>query len=360
MVAYIRVMAVEKERWLDAATFRNGVALCQVLPGATAMQVAAYVGLKTRGIWGAGASFMGFGLPAVVLMLVLAALYGHLQQLPLVVAVFSGLQAVIVAVVAHAAWSFGRATLNNAGSVVMAGVAAGLFGLNLNPMLVILLAASAGLWLMTPQPPPASHPSLTGQATPYTKPLLVILLAVAGGAGLLAFFSPSLFGLGLLMSKVGLLAFGGGFTSIPLMFHEVVEARHWLDSDTFMDGIVLGQVTPGPILITATFAGYLLAGVPGGVVASIGIFLPSLVLLVVAEPYFGRLRASALFSKAIGGTLCAFVGLLLAVTVRFTWGVTWDLPHLLLGVGAFTALQWKVDVLWVVLAGILLSAVVLA
>lgn len=102
MVAYIRKMAVERKQWLDEETFRDGVALCQTLPGATAMQAAAYVGLRARGTIGAGTSFIGFGLPAFLLMIALSALYASTHTLPAVVSAFGGLQAIIVAIVANA------------------------------------------------------------------------------------------------------------------------------------------------------------------------------------------------------------------------------------------------------------------
>jgi chromate transport protein ChrA len=113
MVAYIGKMAVEKKRWLGRESFLNGAALCQVIPGATAMQAAAYVGLKTRGVSGAAVSFIGFGLPAFLLMMALSVLYARAHSLPVVVSVFGGLQAIIVAMVANAVVLFGRNALKD-------------------------------------------------------------------------------------------------------------------------------------------------------------------------------------------------------------------------------------------------------
>lgn len=104
MTAYILKMAVEKKHWLDGETFSEGIALCQMIPGATVMQTAAYVGLKTQGVVGAGASFIGFDLPAFLLMLTFAALYTNNHNLPIVISAFSGLQAIIVAIIANAAF----------------------------------------------------------------------------------------------------------------------------------------------------------------------------------------------------------------------------------------------------------------
>lgn len=357
MIAYIRTMAVEKKRWLDTEVFNNGVALCQMIPGATAMQTAAYVGLKTRGVIGAGASFIGFGLPAFLLMMTFAALYTHAHNLPVMVSAFSGLQAIIVAIIANATFSFGKTILKDWKALAIAGMAAALFGLNVSPILVILLAALAGSMLVKPRQPSSSHPIHSTQALPTTKPLLFILSVSAIGFLLLFLFNRTLFHLAALMFRVDLFAFGGGFASLPLMLHEIVEVRHWIDSQTFMNGIVLGQVTPGPIVITATFIGYQLGGALGGVIATFGIFLPSFVMLVGISPYFDLLRNSPLFNKVIGGVLCSFVGLLLTSTVRFAMSVHWDPLHILLASSALVTLLLKADILWVVLAGTIISVV---
>ncbi|MBP7689314.1 MAG: chromate transporter, partial [Thermoflexales bacterium] len=139
----------------------------------------------------------------------------------------------------------------------------------------------------------------------------------------------------------------------------IVEVRGWLDSPTFLDGIVLGQVTPGPMVITATFVGYLLAGPLGGVIATVGVFAPSFLMVIGLAPYFDRLRSSRRFNQAIGGVLCSFVGLLVMVTFRFAWNVPWDVPRAMLAGAAFIALQRKVDILWVVVLGAIVSIIVL-
>jgi chromate transporter len=161
------------------------------------------------------------------------------------------------------------------------------------------------------------------------------------------------------MFRIDLFAFGGGFASVPLMFHEVVEVRSWLDAPTLLNGIALGQVTPGPIVITATFIGYLLKGLPGGLIATICVFLPSFMMVVGTVPDFDRLRSSPYFKKVITGIFCSFVGLLLTVTIRFALDIPWDLPRTLLTIAAFVALILKLDILWVVLIGTAISLIVL-
>ena len=357
MVAYIRKMAVEKKHWIDDQSARDGVALCQTIPGATAMQMSAYVGFRARGVAGAAASFIGFGLPAFLFMMILSALYARTHTLPSAVSVFNGLQAIVVALVANATLSFGRTSIKNWRNVINALIAGGLFGLKINPILVILIAAFLGIILYHKQPVPlAVGPAKKGHAP---KSLLGILSVTAIGFGALFLVNRRLFDLATLMFRIDLFAFGGGFASVPLMFHEVVEVRSWLDAPTLLNGIALGQVTPGPIVITATFIGYLLKGLLGGLIATICVFLPSFMIVVGTVPYFDRLRSSPYFRKVITGIFCSFVGLLLTVTIRFALDIPWDVPRILLSGAAFVALVLKVDILWVVIIGTVISLIIL-
>ena len=238
--------------------------------------------------------------------------------------------------------------------MLIACIAAGLFWLMANPMLIILLAALLGMLLNSRQQATlrAEHET---RMPATTRALLLFLLGTVSGFGLLSFVRKDLLQLAVLMSKIDLIAFGGGFASVPLMFHEIVEVRSWMDGPTFLNGIVLGQFTPGPIVITATFVGYLVHGFHGAIVATVAIFLPSFLILLGVAPYFDRLRASPWFARAIGGILCSFVGLLLTVTIRFALNVHWDFPHMALAGAAFAALIFKLDILWVVLAGTAVS-----
>jgi chromate transporter len=357
MVAYIRKMAVEKKQWLDDHSARDGVALCQTIPGATAMQMTAYVGFRARGVAGAAASFIGFGLPAFLFMMVLSALYARTHTLPAVVSAFNGLQAIVVALVANATLSFGRVSIKNWRNVINALIAAGLFGLKVSPILVIIIAAFLGMILYNKQP-------VFSTAIPTEKPhtpksFFLLLVSTGIGFGLLFILDRRLFDLTTLMFKIDLFAFGGGFASVPLMFYEIVQARSWLDGPTLLNGIVLGQVTPGPIVITATFVGYLLKGPLGALLATVCVFLPSFMIVVGIVPYFDRLRSSPYFKKVITGILCSFVGLLLTVTIRFALDIPWDVPRILLSGAAFVALILKVDILWVVIIGTVISLIIL-
>jgi chromate transporter len=355
MIAYIRKRVVGEKKWLDPESFQDGVALCQAIPGATVMQMAAYIGLKLRGVRGAAIAFVGFGLPAFLLMTALSMAYSRTHSLPAVTSIFNGLQAVIVAVMVNATVAFGKTSLTHWKDGIIVVVAAGLFGFTANPVFIVALSALLGI-LLNSGPAAARKSAHTDAMKPTTQPLLISILIFSAGFGLLFALREELFQLALLMSKVDLLAFGGAFGSVPLMFHEIVETRGWMDAPTFLNGIVLGQFTPGPIVITATFVGYLLYGTPGALVATLAIFSPSFIILIGVAPWFDRLRSSPWFTRAIRGILCSFVGLLFSVTIRFALNIHWGWPHMVIAAGAFLALLFKVDLLWVILAGAAVSA----
>lgn len=359
MVAYIRRLAVENKKWLSPDTFREGVALCQTIPGATAMQTAAYVGYRLRGTAGAAASFIGFGLPAFVLMVVLSAVYLQTRSLPQILSAFNGLRVIIVALVANATYSFGRTNLKGWKGFIIALLIGGAFALEVNSILVILLAAVLGILVYHSQSFPTSTLQPEKKAKYSKAPLIILGIYLFGLAGLWL-INRNLFDLTSLMSKIDLMAFGGGFASIPLMNREIVDIRAWLSNSVFLDGIALGQITPGPIVITATFVGYLVKGFTGAVLATIGIFMPSFLLVVGITPYFSQLRTFPLFNRAVEGILNSFVGLLLFVSLRFAFAIPWDVPRAILFLGALVALLFKRDVLWVVLGGAVISVFVLA
>jgi chromate transporter len=354
MVAYIKRLAVDREHWMDEESFQGGVSFCQMVPGATAMQTAAYVGLRVRGWIGALASFVGFGLPAFVIMIILASFYVRTATLPESLAIFRGLQVITVAIIASAAISFGRSSLKKWVHGIIAIIAAGLFFFGVSPIIVILVAGLLGYLVVRGETSaPHSEKIAIDRTVTYA---FFGLAALIGATFLLLFlFWNNLFDLAFTMTSIDIFAFGGGFASLPLMFHQVVDVHAWLNSSTFLNGIALGQVTPGPIVITATFVGYLVYGLSGAIVATFGIFVPSFMVVIGLAPYFDRLRDSPVYHRIFSGILFSFVGLLLSVTIKFGMGISWDIPTAILGIGAFAALILGVEILLVILAGLVIS-----
>ncbi|MBZ5578971.1 MAG: chromate efflux transporter [Acidobacteriia bacterium] len=361
MVAYIGDVAVRKRRWLAEETFAYGTALCQSIPGATAMQTAAFVGLRVRGIAGALAAYAGFGLPAFVLMVVLSGGYAVSRDLRPVAAAFRGLHVIVVALIANALATFGRRSIKGWRDAILAGGAATFLMFQGSPIVSIVVSAAVGSLLYRGANLPVTPVYAAGQPSGRRIMRLVLPTVLAGSAALAALLLTNrpLFDLATVMAKVDLFAFGGGFASVPVMLHEVVDVRNWMDNRTFMDGIALGQVTPGPIVITATFVGYQLAGLLGAVVGTVAIFSPSFLALLVIVPHFDRLQHALFFRRALRGVLASFVGLLLAVTLRFAMEASWTEVSILLAIAAFVALRFKIDIMWVVLAGAGVSVFVL-
>jgi chromate transporter len=359
MVAYIRRLAVSGKGWLTEDEFQQGVALCQTLPGATAMQTAAYVGWRVRGLRGALAAFAGFGLPASLLMLALSMAYQRSLEIPAVTATLAGLRALVVALAANAAWTFGRASVKQIPDGAIALATALLFFAGVSPFLIVVAAGVAGAALLRTAASPRTE--AVRSALGWRAVLAPAALLVFAGLFVATLFSLDrrLAHLALILMRIDVFAFGGGFASVPLMFRELVDARHWLPESVFLDGIALGQVTPGPIVITATFAGHQIAGLAGAVVGTVAIFLPSLFAVVLVEPWFDRLRSSTVFRAATRAFVLSFVGLLASVAIQFARLVSWNVPSVIIALLAFIALLRKVDVFWVVLAGAAASAAIM-
>ena len=350
IVPHIRALAVDRKVWVDEQTFDSGNAMAQVVPGAISVQVAAYVGLQVRGLAGALAACTGFILPAFLLMLGLSALYMRFHDAAIAAAGFSGLRAVVIAILAHAAFLAGRNYIKNKSGAAVALAAALLFGFNVNPVFVILAAGLAGRVVFAAQ----RRESAAGWRRKQTgyRQITLLLALVAAGFGLLYLLDGKLFPLALLMAKIDLFAFGGGYTSVPLMFHEIVEVCGWLDGKTLLDGIALGQLTPGPIVITATFVGYLLKGVIGATAATICVFLPSFLIVVLLSPGIDRLLQKKGFDCFITGILCSFVGLLASTVYHFSRHVDWSPGLGMITAVSFAALYVRMPVLLVLLGGI--------
>jgi chromate transporter len=274
--------------------------------------------------------------------------------LPAVTAVFGGLRAIVVAVIANASVSFGRSYLKRWRDLIVVAMAAALFWFGLTPILVVAAAAVLGIGLSFGQS--STQKQVAARPARFrVLPLSLILGSAALVLIVLLLFDRALFQLSLLMMKVDLFAFGGGFASIPLMLHDIVDVRHWMGQKAFMDGIALGQVTPGPVVITSTFVGYMVRGPLGGLIATLSIFLPSFVMVIAAAPFFARLTAFPFFRKAIDGILCSFIGLLVITAVRLGLAVPWTIPYAILAAAAFTALMFKVDLIWIIISGAALS-----
>ncbi|MDW7971585.1 MAG: chromate efflux transporter [Thermodesulfovibrio sp.] len=353
MVANIKQLAVEERKWLDKESFQEGVAIAQTIPGPIAMHVAAYVGLKIRGLSGAIVSFVGFGLPAFIMMIVLSVLYKKTNSIPEVVSIFKGLQVVVIAIILNATFSFAKPIIKSKGKIAVALFSFTLFTLNLNPFLIIIICFLISQIIFKEE---ISIEKTSSRQINFSG-LFALIITLFGFLSLLFFYDKDLFILALTMMKIDLFAFGGAYALLPLMFHEFVDKLKWLDEKTFMDGLALGQITPGPIVITATFVGYLIKGLIGALVATIAVFSPSFIIMIFATEVGDRIKNSKIFNKAKKGLLASFSGLLLFVSLKFINTVSWDLIKLLILVLSLLCIIKRVNILYVVIVGSVISIV---
>ena len=359
MIGQIKETAVNRYGWVKEGEFMRGVALCQLIPGATMVQIVTYIGYRVRGIWGALTSAVAFVFPAFIALLVLSAIYFRYHSLWFIQALFKGLGAIVVAIILNACITFGRSVLKDWKVILMALLSFFAFFFKWNFVLVFIFAALAGL-LLRPKISQAKAAPSGGTPLPVAKEkeyLVVVLLAAFVCAVLVLSYliDPRITSLSLSLAKIGALAFGGGFPALPLIQYEMVDRFHWLTTKEFLDGIALGQVTPGPILITATFVGYKVFDVLGATLATLGIFFPSFFILVLLIPYHDRLKGVERVRMMEQGILGSFVGMLGLVLYNFGRASLVDIPRILMAAAAFYAISRKISLSYILLAGGILS-----
>jgi chromate transporter len=362
IVAEIRKVTVFEKGWLTEEEFAESLAFCQTLPGAIAVQTAAHVAWRLRGPMGALVATFTYVLPAFLLMLGLSAAYVATGSVAWVEAALQGLHAVVVAIILDSILSMLRPALRDWRGVLMAAMAALALVLKAGALVVLLGSALVAVPLFWGQPPPdgkgegpANSPprhGWRGVAAILTAAALFALLVVSVGL-----LDPRLPSLAVTMVKVDLLAFGGGYTAVALMHDQVVRVHPWLTNQQFLDGLVMGQITPGPVILTATFIGYQVAGVAGAFMATAAIFMPSWLLLALLAPQFARIRGLAWVFRMVRGLLAAFVAMLVWVLIQVGGDAVGDWRGLALGAAAFIALRFKIAPLWVVGGGIVASVI---
>jgi len=358
MVGYFREVMVERRRWLQPNEFDEGLALSQIVPGATLTQVVTYVGLVVRGPAGAALAATWFILPGALIVLGIAVLYFRWQHLPLLLTLSRGIGAVVIGLLAHASLRLARSSLPSVSSYGLAAAACLAYLIRINAFLVVLAAAVLAWLLGVGRDAPAAPASAEANIERVT-PRAWTVLGIIGALGLLGVWkaAPALGRLCLVFLGIGSVAFGGGYSMIPLMQQQVVDKLGVLSVHSFLDGIALGQVTPGPIMLTATFVGYAAWGPVGGLAATVALFLPSWVILVASAPSFRAWSRRAAVQLMIHGIVASFVGMLLSILVRLGALTLTDVPSVLLAVAAFVALSWGVEVPLVIIAGLVLSPV---
>lgn len=359
---------VIKRRWMTEEETREGIALVQLYPGPMMVDFIAYVGYRLRGVSGALAGAVAFVLPSFVLMIGLSAAYFAAGKLTWIEPLFHGLEALVIGVLLSVVLDLAGTSLKGRVRPLIMLVAFAVLLQGVNAIIIVLVALVAGAVLIKPDAQSAvsdaavSASILTeahrGRRWAGIAGVSLAVVAVVIVTWML--HSPS-GGLGLAMFKVGSLAFGNGTTIMPLIQASVVSAHHWITVRQFIDGIALGQVTPGPILMTAAFVGYKLSGFGGAALATFAIFSPSFVMTLIFTEAFARFRHLRPVRGALAGVMASFVGLLAVMTLELG-KVALTTPWTLTFAGAaFVAIRYlKLDLLWVFAGGLAVWGVLMA
>ncbi|MCI4410104.1 MAG: chromate efflux transporter [Thiotrichales bacterium] len=347
---------VVQRGWLTEEETSEGLAMVQLYPGPIMVDFTAYVGYRLRGVPGALMATLGFVLPAFVLVTALSAAYFAGGELPWVHKLFLGLEALVIGVLANVTMSLGQQAIKGRIELFIAVAAFIALLFKVSAILIPLVALGVGA-LAISRPGVAS---LAQEAAPSRQRLITVMtlvMVIVAGAITAGVSGTSLGQLIASLFKIGSVAFGNGMAIIGVMQAEVVQAHSWVSQREFLDGLALGQITPGPVLLTAAFIGYKLAGVAGAALATFAIFAPSIAMTLVFTEIFGRIKHLQWVRGALAGVLAAFVGLL-AATLWQLGHVALDSPLLLaFAAAAFVASRgFKLDMGWVFGGGLALWA----
>jgi chromate transporter len=295
----------DERGWLTKEQMREAVAICQSLPGPLAIQVGIYISYLRAGFWGAWAGGWAFILPNFVIVAALGALYVYLGDLRPVTAIFYGVSPAVIALILHSCWRLAKLGMEDWLQWVIAAIC---FVVTIALRAeVALLFIGAGLVGILYYGHARTFPRATTLAVAAPLAATAPVAPVAGGSTLIKLL--------LFFLKAGSLTFGSGLVIVPFLEQGVVREYGWLDQRQFLIAVAIGMISPGPVVITATFVGYLVAGFWGSLVSTVGIFLPSFILVLVAAPILARHRANANVQGFVKGAYGAAIGTILGACV---------------------------------------------
>jgi chromate transporter len=353
-IALLEGEVVRKRQWVTRQQFLDMLGAANLIPGPTSTEMAINVGFVRAGWAGlcvAGASFI---LPAALITGAFAWAYVRFGSLPQAASVLAGIKPAVLAVIAIAIWRLGRTAVKNAGLGLLAALSLAAFLFGLNPILILFGGGLLGML--------AKRASSLGTGALFIfiprknglpPPLRFAAYAASGSltAGALA-LRPSIRQIGFFFLKVGAVLYGGGYVLLAFLEQGLVQQHAWLTRQQLLDAVAIGQFTPGPVLSTATFIGYILGGVPGAVVATMGIFLPSFFYVGLLAPVLFRLRQSVWIAAFLDSVNVCAVALMVGVTVRLGIDALRGWPAWLTSLASFAILlRWKISPGWIVLGG---------
>jgi chromate transporter len=334
-VAMMRDEAVVRRRWVEDQEFVDALGVTSVLPGPGSTQMSMVLGRRRAGWPGLVAGGVCFILPAFVIVLLLAVAYVHYGHSVVGGGLLYGVKPVVIGVVAQAVAALWRVAVHGALAwLVAAGALSGFFA---GVDVLVLLVASAALV------------ALVRNARRLHGGALGVVPVTAAAMHTTRVRTGPLF---LEFLKIGAIVFGSGYVLLAFLQRDLVNGLHWLTTSRLLDAVAVGQLTPGPVFTTATFIGYLVGGATGAIAATVGIFLPSFLMVAVVAPVIGHLRRSPWTAAALDGVNAAAIGLMAAVGYVLATSAVIDPLTGILAVGALVALVgFRANSAWVVLGG---------
>ncbi len=347
-IAMMHAEVVEKRKWLDEQRFLDLLGGANMIPGPTSTELAIFLGFERAGWVGLVLGGACFILPAMLIVLALAWAYVRFGTTAQAGWLFYGIKPVIIAIILQALWSLGRRAIKDVATGIVGLAVLGLYILGVN---VLVLLAAGGLLLLV-----VELLKQRRKIPPLAAWLPVTVWNLPAGAGVTAFSLPVLF---LTFLKIGAVLYGSGYVLLAFLHTDFVTRLGWLTDQQLVDAIAIGQVTPGPVFTTATFIGYLLGGLPGALLGTLGIFLPSFAFVPLVYPLLSRLRSSPWTAVVLDGVIVASLGLMAGVTYQLGLAALVDPFTVILAIVAAGVLfRFKVNATWLILAGALAGVAV--
>jgi len=331
---------VRKRQWISEADFLDRLAAASLIPGPSSTEVAIFIGHTKRGWRGLMVAGTCFILPSTILVSLLAAAYVRYGSLPQAQSMLYVIKPVVIAIIIQALWNLGRSAIKTWPLALIAGVSVVLDAFSVDALLVLAAAGLASGMALWSRPGRASTPSL---AWPVSIRLWSVpaVLAMAIPFGLARLFFSFL--------KVGSVVFGSGYVLLAFLRAEFVEHLHWLTERQLIDAVTVGQFTPGPVFTTATFIGYILAGIPGAVCATLGIFLPGFFLVAASGPLLPKIRQSARAGAVLDGVVAGSLALMAVVTWQLGKAAIVDWRSFLICLASLVALwRYRLNSAWLI------------
>ncbi|WGR73920.1 MULTISPECIES: chromate efflux transporter [unclassified Bradyrhizobium] len=326
---------VSDKKWLSKEQMRESIAICQSLPGPLAIQVGVYIAWLRCGFWGAWLGGWCFILPNFVIVAALGALYVRLGDLQPVTAIFYGVSPAVIALILHSCYRLAKLGMED---WLQWAIAVVCFAVT-----IILQAEVALLFIGAGIVGILYYGSLF-KRTPAILPVVVVP-AAAPMAPMAPVATGSTLGkLMLFFLKAGSLTFGSGLVIVPFLEQGLVQQYNWLDERQFLIAVAIGMISPGPVVITATFVGYLVAGFWGSLVSTVGIFLPSFLLVLIVAPILARHRGNANVQGFVKGAYAAAIGTILGACVLLGKIAIGDWLTAAIGIVSLAVLfRWKIN-----------------